>query len=269
MKSFAEGTGPPGRRLTGSSTGGEESRDIPGSPDEFARYVKDNGIDFFDFGCGAGVRLEFGQRVLGGKEGLGIDVSPKKIAQAREAGWRAMLFDIDKIPDHKLVRFTLLSHFLEHVADLAAVRRYIQKACRVSTQFVLIKQPYFDADGHLLKHGLKTFWSDWHGHPNMMSTMSLYQILRDLRAAGHLARFSIHARERILSSADPRIHPLQSPIDQHQYDPARHPSKPPEIAFDVPVYYETVAFITMAGVDHREPFHRFRVDLTIFDEPPG
>jgi SAM-dependent methyltransferase len=265
MKSFAEGAGPPGRRLTGASTGGEESRDMPGSPDEFARYVKDNGIDFLDFGCSGGGSLKWAQRVLGGGEGLGIDIAPKKIAQAREAGWRAVLFDINKIPDHKLVRFTILSHFLEHVADLAAVRRFILKACRVSAQFVLIKQPYFDADGYLLKHGLKTFWSDWRGHPNMMSTMSLYQMLRDLRTAGHLARFSIHARGHIQSSADPRIHPLQSPIDQHQYDPARHPPKPPEVHFEVPVYYETVALVTMTGVDHREPFRRLGLDYCLFE----
>ena len=266
MKSFADWAGSL-RRLTDASAVGQKSQDVPRSPDEFARYIKDNGVDFFDFGCGDGVSLELAQRVLGGREGLGIDISPKKIAQAREAGWRAILFDINKIPDHKLVQFTILSHFLEHVADLAAVRRFILKACRVSTEFVLIKQPYFDADGYLLKRGLKTFWSDWRGHPNLMSTMSLYQILRDLRAAGHLARFSIHARNRIHSSADPRIHPLQSPMDQHQYDSTRHPPKPPEIVFDVPVYYETVALISMAGADHRKAFRKFHVDLTIFDEP--
>jgi len=266
MKSFAEWTGPLGRRLTGTSTGGDEQRDVPRTPDEFAKYVTDNRIDFLDFGCSEGGSLKWAKRVLGGKEGLGIDNSPKKIAQAREAGWRAIVFDIKDIPDRKLVRFTTLSHFLEHVPDLGAVRMFIRKACQVSTRFVLIKQPYFDADGYLLKHGLKTFWSDWHGHPNMMSTMTLFQILRDLKAKGHLDWFSVHARDRILSSADPRIHPLQSPIDQHEYDPARHPPKPAEIVFDVPVYYETVAFITMPGVEHREPFRKFRVDVALFDE---
>jgi hypothetical protein len=59
---------------------------------------------------------------------------------------------------------------------------------------------------------------------------------------------------------------LQSPIDQHEYDPARHPPKPPEIIFDVPVYYETVAFVTMTGVEHREPFRKLRVDFALFDE---
>lgn len=243
----------------------ESAADAPQGPDEFADYILNNKIDFLDFGCSNGGSLKWGQRVLGGKEGLGIDIAPKKIATAREAGWRAILYDIQKIPDRKLVRFTILSHFLEHVPDLAAVRKFILKACRVSTEFVLIKQPYFDADGYLLQRGLKTFWADWRGHPNLMSSMSLYQILRDLQVAGHLARFSIHARDRILSSADPRIHPLQSPIDQHQYDATCHPPKPPEISFDAPVYYETIAFITMPGVQHLHPFDKIRLDLNIYD----
>ncbi len=266
MKSFAERIGRVGKGLFGAPTHTEVSLETPSTPEEFARYVEGNKIDFLDFGCSDGASLRWAKTALGGREGLGIDNSAKKIALAREAGLRAIAFDIDRIPDRKLVRFTVLSHFLEHIADLRAVRRFILKSCQVSTHFVVIKQPYFDADGYLLKLGLKTYWSDWHGHPNMMSTMSLFQILRDLRAAGHLAQFSIHARDRIISSADPRIHSLQSPIDQHQYDPARHPRKPPEIVFQTPVYYETVAFVSMTNVDHPALCRKYRVDANLLED---
>jgi SAM-dependent methyltransferase len=266
MKSIADSTDPPDSRLVRRSNEKDELQDMLHTPDEFAQYIVENKIDFLDFGCSSGNSLKWGKSVLGGEEGLGIDNSPKKVAQAREAGLRAMVFDINRIPDLKLVRFTILSHFLEHVSDLKAVRHFIQKACQVSTHFVLIKQPYFDADGYLLKHGLKTFWSDWRGHPNMMSTMSLFQILRDLRASGHVEKYSIHAKGRILSSADPRIHTLESPIDQHEYDPTRHPAKPPEIVFEVPVFYETVAFVTMKGMTHRDIVRKYRVDMTLVDE---
>jgi hypothetical protein len=263
MKSLGEGDAQLGRRSTGTLPHTDALQHEPATPDEFARYVGDNAIDFLDFGCSSGNSLKLGQSVLGGREGLGIDRSPKKITQARESGLRAIVFDIDQIPDRKLVRFTILSHFLEHVPDLKAVRRFILKACQVSTHFVLIKQPYFDTDGYLLKHGFKTFWSDWHGHPNRMSTMSLFQILRDLRSGGHLERYSIHAKGRILTSTDARIHPLQSPIDQHEYDPARHPPKPSEMVFDAPVYYETVAFVSIRDMDSTEFMRKLRVDTTI------
>lgn len=210
--------------------------------------------------------MEWAVKQLGGTQGLGLDINPQKVELAVAAGRRAVVFDINAIPGRKLVRFTLMSHFLEHVADMVEVRRFIRKACQVSTEFVLIKQPYFDADGYLMRCGLKTYWSDWTGHPNTMSSLALYHILRDLKRRGEIGHYSIHARYPISSSADPAIHPLGSPVNQHDYDPARHPPKRMDIKFQFPVYRETAAWITMKGVDHRALARRVTMHETLYDE---
>ncbi len=236
-------------------------------PSDIPNYIKNHRIDFLDFGCSTGRSLRWAQRTLGGVEGLGIDNSPQKVQRTVTGGFQAVNLDVSEIPDRKMVRFVVLSHFLEHVSDLALVRQFVIKACRVSTEFVLITQPYFDADGYLLQCGLKTYWSDWHGHPNLMSSMSLYQILRDAQAAGHCAKFSICARDPILTSSDSRIHPLSSPKDQHHYRWFRDPPKPRQIKFETPVFAELVAFITMHGIDHDLPFKNVPVDVVLHRSP--
>lgn len=238
----------------------------PKSSKEFADYVRAGEFDFLDFGCSRGGSIEWAKKLLGGKKGLGIDIAAAKVKEAREAGHNAINFDLMKIPPRKLVRFTVMSHFLEHVPDLTMVKTFVRNACEVSREFVLIKQPYFDSDGYLFQNGLKTYWSDWRGHPNCMGTLDLYRILRELKADGKLTAFSIHAKLPIKTSDDKFIHPVSSPIDQHQYDPKIHPPKIKGFEFPFPVFYETVAFITMKdGPYHMKPFRKFRVDKTILD----
>ena len=95
--------------------------------------------------------------VLGGGLGLGIDIDHSKIEQTRACGYNAILFDINKIPDEKLVQFTVLSHFLEHVPNWGDVKSFIRKAITISNEFVYIQQPFFDADCYLFDKGLKLF----------------------------------------------------------------------------------------------------------------
>ncbi|MCF8468320.1 MAG: hypothetical protein K9G33_13035 [Sneathiella sp.] len=238
----------------------------PKTSKEFADYVRAENFDFLDFGCSRGGSIEWGKKLFGAQKGLGIDIDPKKVQEAREAGHNAIKFDLLKIPPRKLVRFTLLSHFLEHVPDLTLVETFVRKACDVSKEFVLIKQPYFDSDGPLLQNGFKTYWSDWTGHPNRMSTLDLFLLLSRLKNEGCIKAFSLHAKVPITSSDDKHIHPIASPRDQHQYDSAKHPPKPNAIKFSFPVFYETVAYITMGdGPLHMKPFRKFHVDHTIVD----
>ena len=144
----------------------EETLADPRHSKEFADFVRAGNYDFIDFGCSAGGSIQWAKRLLNGTKGLGIDIDPKKVAATREAGFDAIIYDINKIPPRKLVRFTVLSHFLEHIPNLIDVKNFIRNACEISKDFILIKQPYFDADGYLFQLGLKTFWSDWHGHPS-------------------------------------------------------------------------------------------------------
>lgn len=223
---------------------------IPVDEASFASYVKDSAFDHIDFGCSTGGSLQFARKFLGGERGLGIDIDAAKVERTRAAGFDALVYDLNDIPDRELVNFTLLSHFLEHVPDMRDVRAFIRKACVISSQFVYIQQPFFDADGYLARHGLKLYWSDWRGHPNRMTSLEMWLILRDLQAAGVPITFSLFVRNRIKDSADDRVHSLMSPEDQHAYDPARHPHKPEKLVFTDDVFAELVCLITKRGVDH-------------------
>jgi len=239
---------------------------VPKTSKEFADYVEAGGYDFIDFGCSKGASIDWGMTVLGGNRGLGIDISPDKVAAAREAGFDAIEYDLLKIPTKKMVRFTILSHMLEHIPDLNLVEAFIRKACVISKEFVLIRQPYFDSDGMLFQKGLKTYWSDWSGHPNCMSSYDLYRMLERLKKKGLLKTFSIHGRTPIKSSDHPRIHPLSSPINQQVYDSEIHPPKPMGVVFDFPVYFETIVFVTMEDVSsHLKPFAKYPMDTTFID----
>ena len=105
----------------------EETLADPRHSKEFADFVRAGNYDFVDFGCSTGGSIQWAKRQLNGTKGLGIDIDPKKVAATREAGFDAIIYDINKIPPRKLVRFTVLSHFLEHIPNLIDVKNFIRK----------------------------------------------------------------------------------------------------------------------------------------------
>jgi len=214
-----------------------DARDGTGAADD----IDLDDVDFLDLGASQGSSLEFATRRLGGRRGLGIDSDPRKVAQVRAKGLACLEGDATQLdlPDG-CVRFVLMSHFLEHLPDLGAVRRTLGSAARVATDFLFIRGPYFDADGYLASLGLKFFWSHWSGHKTHLTLYDLHLLLRDLGLVDHV----LLAADRLTDSAHPAIHPLASPINQHEYDPEVHPPKP-RIAFHVPVYYEMVCGVRL------------------------
>ena len=191
-----------------------------------------NGHDFLDFGASKGGCIDFAERSLGGRKGLGVDIDPKKVAQMRALGYDCIEGDITKLdlPDNS-VRFVTMSHVLEHLPDLDAVGLAIRSAARVATDFLLIQGPYFDADEALARQGLKFYWSDWRGHPCHLTTGQLGRLLRDAGLRHHI----LMARVPVLDSNDPCIHPLSSPRNQHDYEAGVHPAKP-DVAFEPPTF---------------------------------
>ena len=233
--------------------------------EEFEVFVRGKGFDFLDFGCSSGGSIKWAKKVLGGRRGLGIDIDRAKVETARAAGCDAILFDILDIPPTKLVDFTLLKHFLEHVPDTLRAAKFIRRACEVSREFVLIKQPYFDADGLLFQKGLKLYWSHWRGHPYTMTSLNLYCVLSDLRQSGEIQEFSIHNLGPIVSSDDPAIHPIDSPIDQHGYDAAQHPRKRKNVPLDFPLFRETVAIAWIDGGSGRDILGGLKGPTLVYD----
>ena len=198
-------------------------------------------FDFLDFGAGKGGSLDFARRRLGGRRGLGIDKSRKNVEQLRNSGYDCIEGDITTLDlDDKAVKFVVMSHILEHLPDLDAVRQTIAGAVRISQDFIFIQGPWFDADDYLEKLGLKLYWSDWRGHPCHLTTRQLGEILRSMELTEHV----IMGRDVISGSGDSAIHPLNSPGDQHDYEPQTHPEKP-EITFDLRIYREMVCLVRL------------------------
>ena len=199
------------------------------------------GYDFLDFGASKGGCIDFAVARLGGKSGLGVDNDPKKIDQMRQAGYHCIVADVirSRFP-RRSVRFVTMSHFLEHLPNLDAVRAAIANGARAARDFLFIQGPYFDGDEFLRNHGLKFYWSDWHGHPCHLTTELLATMLRDLG----LRHYVMLARVPVATSDDPAIHPLASPRDQGEYVRGQHPPKP-SMAFDEPLYHEMVCLVRL------------------------
>jgi hypothetical protein len=149
------------------------------------------------------------------------------------------------------------SHFLEHLRTREAVYAALEQMVRVSTDFVFIQGPYFDADVILKDLGLKLYWSDWHGHPYHLSVREL---LKWAAADSRIVRSHIGLSGLVSSSVDRVVHPISSPRDQHAYDPTIHPPKS-DIALARPVYSEFSAYFALRDLDNWERLIQSRPSL--------
>jgi len=208
--------------------------------------VKD--FDFLDFGASGGGSIEFSQKYLGGKSGLGIDLDPHKIKKLVDAGLPCIKGDITNLDlDPDCVRFVTMSHVLEHLDGLATIKQVIQCAARVATDFLFIQGPYYDLDEYLEGLGLKFYYSDWTGHKFHLKTTQLVDVLDDLGLTDYLM-IGVGKRD---GSASDYFHPLDSPKDQQKYDPKIHPAKP-KVEFDRDVYSEMVCLVRLKPMDDWE-----------------
>lgn len=213
-----------------------------------------SGFDFFDFGCSDGANIKFINSCDPATRGLGIDIDQKKIDKALEKGFNAINFDILELPQQKMVRFVTMSHFLEHLPSAITAGAMIRRGIDVSREFVLIRQPWFDSDGYLLAMDLKLYWSDWRGHPNRMTSLDFYLILRRALEDGAICGFAIFGRSPVTSSGDSCLIPLAAPIDQHHYEQEKHGHKEMAVSLGISTYREIVV---IALVDEAADISRF------------
>jgi hypothetical protein len=229
--------------------GAHQDDELKHEQDHDSRFQKKRTInlsayDFVDFGCSAGGSIAFARDHLGGRRGLGLDISPKKVEAAKAAGFDAEVADVTKLDPQETgtVRFAIMSHFLEHLPGRDTAQACIKSACDIAEDFVLIRQPYFDANGYLFSLGMKLYWSDWTGHSYHMQSIELHNVLSRLNDQHKILRFLIFFRSEIKDSSHAAVHPLSSPVDQHQWNPQLHNPKP-DYKFTFPVYGETGAII--------------------------
>lgn len=209
--------------------------------------------DYIDFGCSNGNSIRFGVDKFNGTRGIGVDIDPKKIANANErlkdieahrGEHIAINYDVLNLDDdrfYKKFRFTTCIHFLEHLFGFVDAKKAIETAIKFSKEFVFITQPFADKDVELFNQNLKTYYSDWTGHTNLMTSYDFYRILRDFQNNGLIKEFIIFANTPILDSSSPFIHPLSAPYNKHEYN-EELPPKDTSIKFEG-LYKDIGAFL--------------------------
>ncbi len=203
--------------------------------------------EFLDFGCSAGGSLERYGRIFGvEKKGLGLDINPDKVNETRRKGYDAEVCDITKIQLSKKIRFGVMHHFLEHIPSMSDVKAITEQACSVIDEFLLIRQPFFDADAYLFSHGYKLYWSDWKGHPNHMTLLEFHNILAPMVDSNKISGFALYGLYPIENSADTSVHNLDSGIDQHEWEEGVHSTKK-IMDFTIPIYKEVMAIVDING----------------------
>lgn len=202
--------------------------------------------DFIDFGASTGECIKFAKLHFKGVRGVGVDIDPRKVKKMVDAGYDCILADITKMnAPKKCVKFVTMSHVLEHLPDVEAVKAVLEAAADLASDFLFIRGPNFDDDDYLRNLGLKWYWSDWRGHTYHITTATIHKCLDELSLYD---RYLVHFRATN-TTADPGIHPLSSPIDQHQYDASIHPEKPLN-KLDTPVYKEFACFVRLRPFKH-------------------
>ena len=150
---------------------------------------------FLDLGCSHGGSLIFGKDTLRLGEGIGVDLDTSQIESARALGLNVIQADCCKLKSvfRDEVDFCLASHFLEHVQNLNTAHKIIYSALSITKKAVFIQQPSFDGMDYFNKMGVKLFFSDWSGHPNMMTTSDWFRIIEQLiDQKMHMTIFSYH-----------------------------------------------------------------------------
>lgn len=221
------------------------------SEQEIKRLFKDHAFDAIDFGCSVGGSIDYAKTHFNAQKVLGIDIDSEKVERTRNKGYYAVQADLTTLPPLKQkVRFSIISHFLEHLPSINLAKQCIATAINVSEQFIYIQQPYFDADSLLFAKGLKLFWSDWHGHPNRMTILEFHNILSQFKDKGAIDDFIILGNIRIKNSNDKAIHPIASKQNQHGWDEKLHPPKPKrKVRFRFPIYHEIKVIIALNNND--------------------
>lgn len=206
--------------------------------------LKSRTYDQLDFGCSAGGALVFGKDTLGAKRGLGLDISPAKVAKANASGFEAQELDVTTVGDYPdAVSFVTLFHFLEHLPSYDLAKRCIHAAHAAARDFVFIRQPWFDSDGELFKLGYKCYWSDWRGHPLPVSVLNLHKMID---AIGPDVDYRIYGRKRIRSTMDPAILPLSAAPDSSYYNDDEH-AKKENLPIRGDAFYESAAIIKLSS----------------------
>jgi len=183
---------------------------------------------FIDLGVSKGSGSMYANKHLLWKDGIGVDIDKDKVEEAIKQGFNAIQGDATSLNNifYGITSNALASHFLEHLPNPTVAYKCIQSVSGHISDRMHIMQPCFDHMDILASNGLKYFWSDWSGHPNMMTfeewlSISVMLIDRDNLFDSILFGYS----KPITGVLDPALLPLDSPRNSQSYDANIHSKK--------------------------------------------
>lgn len=195
--------------------------------------------DFLDLGCKKGGSIAWCHKKYGGK-GLGVDLNPEWIEEATKQGHDAICADVLKLKFRKnSFRYVAMMDFLEHLPDEKSAKKVLKNCKKWASEFFFIHHPSFEDVAYLKKLGLKIDWTDGYNHTNPLTIKDFERIFKELG----ITNYKITKSQRINSSADPHIIPLNAPYDTHLYSQKLGPKK--KFTFDKPVYGRVEIMVTL------------------------
>ena len=190
-------------------------------------------FDFADFGCHdfAGSRAFAG--MFGGSKFVGFDTDRDLVIKNSQQGYDCIQWDVSQPFDEypgccgsvpipaKCVRYVMMSHILEHLENIYAVRGAIKNAVYMAQDFIIITGPSFDAALPLAKLGLKSIWHNCSDHKMHLTTEQLAWCL----ILEGLNDFVIWNGPTYNGVDDTELHSLASPSGCDYFDKGTFPSK--------------------------------------------
>jgi ubiquinone/menaquinone biosynthesis C-methylase UbiE len=198
-----------------------------------------NSYKYLDVGCKSGgsfttVSKRFG---FSPKQGLGMDINPNHVDKFIKLGYHGIVGDAANIPFlDNTFELIILSHVLEHMADEQTGYNVIKECIRVSSKKVFICLPFFDEDEYLRTLKLKTFYSDWTGHKNLVHLKSIIDFLGSIS-------YEVTMKKKIENSFASEILPITAPKNSLEYNQELHGLKE-YVEFDRNIWREYDIVIT-------------------------
>jgi ubiquinone/menaquinone biosynthesis C-methylase UbiE len=176
---------------------------------------------FLDVGCKIGGSFDISKKFGFTKEqGLGIDINLNHVEDFKNKGYNGMLADATNLPfEDNSFELVIFSHVIEHLPNEELGRKAFNECLRVSSKFFYLALPFFDEDEYLKSLSLKTFYSHWVGHTNMITLEKIKkEYLNGLK-------YDLTMIKKITDSSFGEIIPISSPIDSFDYDSNKHGEK--------------------------------------------
>jgi hypothetical protein len=209
--------------------------------DSIRRRLGEGEFSFIDGGCGIGGSMDYCQKTFGRGIGIGFDSSFDKIERAKLAGHTACVADMKSISlPENCVSFVSFLDVLEHLPDIETTESILENMATLAHDFIFIRHPSFEDIEYLRGHGLKLTWTDWHGHPNMMSLADFDDVFHRLSWSAP----TVLGQKPIADSSHPSIVPENAPRDTIDYDPKLHREKR-SIKFDRAIYSQFDIFVRL------------------------